>query len=117
MKIVIPVDEDKQTVYKRTGKAPYFAIYEDDKLIKYIENQHAKNHSHDEEHSADEVENHRRDILDLQDCDVILAQAVGANMSKELELIGLKVQKIRKADGEKAQEVIEKFLNNSLIKQ
>jgi len=33
MKIVIPVDKDRQTIFKRTGRAPLFAIYENNKFI------------------------------------------------------------------------------------
>ena len=40
MKIVIAVESDKQTVEKRTGQAAFFAIYEDAKVIEFIQNSH-----------------------------------------------------------------------------
>ena len=121
MKIVIPVDNDKKTIFKRTGKAPFFAIYEDNKMIQIVVNAHASSH-HEEHHhhyghSEEEVEHHRQDILNLKGCDVILAQAVGVNMKEALKDIGLEIQKIRKIDGESADEVIKKFLNGDLNKQ
>ena len=36
MKIAIAVDENKQTIVKRTGQAPFFAIYEDENILEYI---------------------------------------------------------------------------------
>ena len=122
MKIVVPVDNDKKTIVKRTGKASFFAVYEDEKLIEFFENDHAKEgHDHDDHHhhdeSEEEVEHHRKDILNLKGCDVILAQAVGPNMAKALESIGLKVQKISRVDGSSADEVVEKFLKGELKRQ
>ena len=38
MKIVLAVDEDKQTIVKRTGQSAYFAIYEDATLIDLVPN-------------------------------------------------------------------------------
>ncbi|MFA6685102.1 MAG: NifB/NifX family molybdenum-iron cluster-binding protein, partial [Arcobacteraceae bacterium] len=101
MKIIVPVDSDKKTVFKRTGRAPFFAIFEDDNLIEIKENLHALSHEneddnkhHHEKHSSDEVAHHREDILELEGCDVILTQAVGPNMQEALESIGIKIQKI-----------------------
>jgi len=36
MKIAIAVDENKQTIVKRTVQAPFFAIYEDENILEYI---------------------------------------------------------------------------------
>ena len=121
MKIVVPVDTDKHTIYKRTGKAPFFNIYDDEQLIDTIINNHAHSHDHEDEHShtnsQEDVEHHRQDIQNLKGCDIMLAQAVGANMAKALELIGLQVQKISKIDGDKAIEVVVKFLAHKLKRQ
>jgi len=123
MKIVIPVDSDKETIFKRTGRAPFFAIYEESTRVDVLVNTHAHSHSeedehqHTHEHSENEVEHHRQDIQNLQGCDVILAQAVGENMAKALESIGLEVQKISKVDGLTATEVVGKFLNHTLKRQ
>lgn len=121
MKIVVPVDTDKITIFKRTGKAPFFNIYENDTLIDTLVNNHSHNHEdegdHSHELSKEEVEHHRQDIQNLKGCDVILAQAVGENMAKALDLIGLKVQKISKVDGTKDIEVVKKFLVQELKRQ
>ena len=116
MKIVVAVDNDKKTLFKRIGRAPFFAIYEDEVMIETVVNVHAKSHEDDgsgahnpSEHSAEGVEHHRQDVMYLKGYDVILTQAVGPNMKEALQNIGLKVQKISKADGSTADEVVKKF--------
>jgi predicted Fe-Mo cluster-binding NifX family protein len=124
MKIVLAVDEDKQTIVKRTGQSAYFAIYEDDKLIELVPNKHhdgghhEHTHNHENNHSDQEYEehtnSHRKDVEALKDCDIILVQAVGENMKEALESIGLKVKKIRQKHGTTSDEVIHNFLNNNI---
>ncbi|MCK5294262.1 MAG: hypothetical protein KAJ49_06385 [Arcobacteraceae bacterium] len=118
MKIVVPVDRDKITIYKRTGKAPFFNIYNDEQLIDTIVNNHSNSNEEDNNSTTQEdIERHKKDIENLKGCDIILAQAVGANMGKALESIGLEVQKISKIDGTKAIEVVVRFLAYKLKRQ
>jgi predicted Fe-Mo cluster-binding NifX family protein len=124
MKIVIPVDEDKSTIVKRTGRAPFYAIYEDAKLVEFVVNHHAQEHEHEHgdehehhEHAHGGENHHRKDIAKLQGCDVILAQAVGEQMQSALESAGIKIQKLSKYDGTTATEVLEKFLAHALKSQ
>jgi len=124
MRIVLAVDEDKETIVKRTGQSAYFAIYEDDKLVDLLPNKHHDGghhaHRHNEEHddeglSHDEHTNsHRKDVEALKDCDIILVQAVGENMKEALESIGLKVKKIRQKHGATASEVVKNFLSGNI---
>ncbi len=124
MKIVLAVDEDKQTIVKRTGQSAYFAIYEDEKLVDLVPNKHHDGghhaHRHNEEHdheglSHDEHTNsHRKDVEALKECDIILVQAVGENMKEALESIGLKVKKIRQKHGKTADEVVKNFLSGNI---
>ncbi|WP_151900533.1 hypothetical protein MLC52_04995 [Sulfurimonas sp. NW15] len=121
MKIVLAVDEDKQTIVKRTGQSAYFAIYDDDKMVDLVPNKHHDGghhaHRHNEEHKHSEMEHeehtnsHRKDVEALKDCDIILVQAVGENMKEALESIGLKVKKIRQKHGTTADEVVKNFLS------
>lgn len=122
MKIAIPVSEDKHTIFQRTGHAPYFAIYEDHNLVHYIENSHEKgghgaheHHEHDHDHH-EHVAGHKKDIAALEGCEYILVQMIGEHMREAVESLGMKVKKIRKKDGDNANEVVEKFLNNTLYK-
>ncbi len=126
MKIAVAVDTDKKTIVKRTGQAAYFAIYENNKLLDLIENQHGEGnhgkgdpqggayHKHELMASHEHTNEHKKDAIGLAGCDVILVQAVGEHMKAALESMGLKVQKIRKKDGVIADEAVRNFLDNNL---
>jgi predicted Fe-Mo cluster-binding NifX family protein len=119
MKIVLAVDEDKQTIVKRTGQSAYFAIYEDDKLVKCISNKHhdGGHHAHREhDHGSDteHTNSHKKDVEKLKGCDIILVQAVGENMKEALASVGLEIKKIRQKDGTTADEVIKNFLASKI---
>ena len=116
MKIVVPVDTDKESIFKKTGQAPFFAIFNDNESIKFVANNH---HTHDEhehnEHGHEEhVNEHKKDISALKGCELILVQAVGEHMQEALESLNIKIQKIRKKDGITAQEAVKNFLENNL---
>ena len=120
MKIVLAVDEDKQTIVKRTGQSAYFAIYEDDKFLEVVPNKHHdgghhahrdnEEHQHSDEAHEEHTNSHKKDVEALRGCDIMLVQAVGENMQEALEYVGLKVKKIRKKDGLTADEVVKNFL-------
>jgi len=117
MKIVIPVEEDKTTIAKRTGQCAYFLVYEDGVLHQIIENSHGKAHHHEHQHNHDHEEHtnsHRKDVAQLKGCDVIIVRAVGENMKEALSEIGLEIKKIRQKDATTAQEAVEKFQNGTL---
>jgi len=124
MKIVLAVDEDKQTIVKRTGQSAYFAIYEDDKLVDVVPNKHHDDghhaHRHHEEHDHHgmsheaHTNSHRKDVEALKGCDIMLVQAVGENMKEALESVGLKVKKIRQKHGSTADEVVKNFLAGNI---
>ena len=121
MKIAVPVSGENLEIFTRTGRAPYFAIFEFDgnefKLIGLNENTHAHEHEeghehgHQEAHTQDEVEHHHKHVKasKIEDCDYIVVRALGPNMEDALKLAGIKVIKVRKSDGENALEVLEKI--------
>lgn len=117
MKIVVPVDNDKNTIFKKTGQAPFFAIYEDENILEYVENTHGHlhhnehQHDHNNDHKHHEHTNaHKKDTSGLAGCDVILVRMVGENMREALESHGLKIKKVRQKDGEDATEIVKSFL-------
>lgn len=124
MKIVLAVDEDKQTIVKRTGQSAYFAIYEDGVLVETIPNKHHDSghhaHRHHEEHDHSDMaheehtNSHKKDVAKLEGCDIILVQAIGENMKEALDAIGLKVKKIREKHGKTADEVVKNFLSGNI---
>jgi len=119
MKIAVPVEGENLKIVTRTGRAPFFAIFEfngdEFKLIGLNENTHAHEHEHEhghqEEHTADEVEHHHKHVKasKVDDCDYIVVRAVGPNMKDALEKAGVKIIKVSKNDGEYALEVLEKI--------
>ena len=146
MKMAVPVHDEGLEIFVRVGRAPWFAIFEDETFQELRQNKHTHDHDHAEGHrsgghghghgggagrghghgfgsehfhadeepmdtySAEEVELHRKDLDNLSDIDTILARAVGPNMKEALELSGIHVVRIRKKDGEKADEVVRRYL-------
>lgn len=118
MKIVLAVDEDKQTIVKKTGQSAFFAIYEDEQLVDCVPNKHhdGGHHTHTHSKMADKehTNSHKKDVAALKGCDIILVQAVGENMKEALESIGLRVKKIRQKHGITADEVVKNFLSGNI---
>ena len=136
MKIAVAVHDKDLEIFVRVGRAPWFAIFEEGKFVELRPNKHAASHDHEgghhggghghgggrghhhehahaEEHSPEEVELHRKDLENLSDVDVILVRAMGPNMKEALELHGIEIVKMRKKDGEKASELVEKYLQSA----
>jgi predicted Fe-Mo cluster-binding NifX family protein len=123
IKVAVPVKDESLEIVTRTGRAPFFAIFEFDgnefKLLGLNENTHAGEHEHghghgnghQEEHTADEVKHHHKHVKasKVDDCDYIVVRALGPNMEDALKLAGVKIIKVSKKDGEKAPEVLEKI--------
>lgn len=119
MKIAVPVKDKTLEVFVRTGRAPFFAIFEyngcEFKLLGLNENTHAKeeeeneqNGHQEENHYEDEVAHHHKHVKasKIEDCDYLVTRAIGPNMGKALNLAGVKVVKVRKKDGENALELL-----------
>jgi len=115
MKIVLAVDNDKKTIIKRTGQAPYFVIYEDNKVLKYISNGHNdSHHDHENMENKEHTNEHKKDVEPLKGCDIFLVQAIGENMKDAINSIGLDIKKIRQKDGLTSDEVIKNFLAKNI---
>ncbi|WP_456480166.1 NifB/NifX family molybdenum-iron cluster-binding protein [Nautilia sp.] len=120
IKIAVPVEGDNLVIVTRTGRAPFFAIYEFDgnefKLLGLNENTHAREHEHEheehaEEYTSDEVEHHHKHVKAsrVDESDYIVVRGLGPNMKDALELAGIKIIKVTKKDGLTAPEVLEKI--------
>jgi len=119
MKIAVPVEGENLKIVTRTGRAPYFAIFEYEgnnfKLLSLNENTHAAEEEHEheeghqEEHTEDEVAHHHKHVKasKVDGCDYIVVRAVGPNMKDALELEGIKIIKVRKNMGEYAPDILE----------
>jgi predicted Fe-Mo cluster-binding NifX family protein len=117
MKIAVPVEGENLKIVQRTGRAPFFAIFEYDgnefKLVSLNENTHAGEHEHseghEEEHTEDEVAHHHKHVKasKLSGCDYIVVRGLGPNMKDALEMEGIKIIKVRKDMGEYAPDILE----------
>jgi len=126
MRIAVPVESDKSTIARKTGQSAFFAIYENEKVVDYIQNRqgHAdkgegrgeggEHHKHERMQNAESANVHRKDISKLSDCDLILLQVVGEHMKETLISMGVEVKKVRQKDGSTADEVVQKFLAKTL---
>jgi predicted Fe-Mo cluster-binding NifX family protein len=121
MKVVVPVEGDNLQIVSRTGRAPYYAIYEVEngnyKLIELRENLHAREHAHDddetgfhnEEYSEAEVRHHRNQLKNIGDTDCIIVRGLGPNMKGALEREGIKIIRAGRKDGTNANDLVKKF--------
>ena len=120
MKIAVPVSGENLEIFTRTGRAPYFAIFEFDgnefKLIDLRENPHAKEHEHEhghhhEGHNEDEINHHHSHVkaANLGECKYIVCRALGPNMKEAVIREGITPVMVKKSDGENALEVLEKI--------
>ena len=120
MKIAVPVEGENLKIVTRTGRAPFFAIFEfngdDFKLLELRENGHAKEHEgehhhHHEEHTKEEVNHHHKHLkaAKLQECKYLVHRALGPNMKDAVAKIGLIPVKVSKKDGDDALDVLRKY--------
>lgn len=126
MKIAVPVENDKSTIAKKTGRSAFFAVYENEKVVEYVQNRHGHgehgeghgeggaHHKHEHMQNDEHVNSHKKDILGIADCDVILVQVVGEHMKEALSSMGIDVKKVRQKDGSTADEVVKNYLAKTL---
>ena len=119
MKVAVPVSGENLEIFTRTGRAPFFAIFECNengcKFLELRENGHAKEHEeghhHHEGHTKEEVNHHHSHIkaANLGECKYIVCRALGPNMKDAVLLEGITPVMISKKDGDNALEVLEKI--------
>ena len=111
MKIAVPVEMDNLTIETRTGQAEFFAIFEDNKFIELRENpKHSHSHTH-QNHNEEHTNKHKNQVaVALNDVDVIIVRMVGEHMAEALEDANIEIVTVHQDDGEKADEVVKKYL-------
>ena len=120
MKVAVPVSGKNNTVFIRTGRAPLFAIYSIDgnqfRFVRHEKNPNAGKHHHhggpkpehtDEHH----INSHVHHLRVIEDCDALLAVAVGPNMKKALNRLNIEHVKFKKKDGERAEDLVRNFID------
>ena len=119
MKIAIPVEGETLKIVKRTGQAPFFALFDDtvfDRIVEAPQSGHA-HHDHDEhEHDGDDeehIEGHGKSLGNLGGVELMLVQAIGTHMKAAVDRAGITVKKIRQRDGEFAAEAVKNYLQGA----
>ncbi len=96
MRIAIPTN-DKITIFKRTGRADAFLIFEIDQVsVKEVD--YRKNlHNHDDHEHSEDHHNHSHDELveTLSDCSFVLVNVIGKNLLADLTNSGIIVFKTK----------------------
>jgi len=120
MKLALPVFDEGLEIFERTGQAPFFAIFEDDKFLELRQNpKHSHSHTDHDEHHHGHGENHTNEHKNqvksaLYDVDKVLVRRVGPNMQEALKDANIEIVKIRKKHGDKANEVVKLYLKGEL---
>ena len=111
MKIAVPVEMDNLIIETRTGQAEFFAIFEDKKFIELRENpKHSHSHTH-QNHNEEHTNEHKNQVaVALNDIDIIIVRMVGEHMAEALEDANIEIVTVHQDDGEKADEVVKKYL-------
>jgi predicted Fe-Mo cluster-binding NifX family protein len=118
VKVAVPVEGESLQIVTRTGRAPFFAIFEVGpegvQFLELRENGHAREHAGEghqespEPHTEQEIEHHRHHLkaAQLGECKYILVRGLGPNMRDALQREGIIPIKISKKDGERADQVV-----------
>ena len=116
MKIAIPVEGETLKIVKRTGQAPFFALFDDtifDRIVEAPQSGHA-HHDHngdDEKH----IEGHGKSLGNLGGVELMLVQAIGTHMKAAVDRAGIAVKKIREKHGERADEAVKNYLEGAKV--
>jgi len=113
MKIAVPVEGENLQIVKRTGQAPFFALFDGD-VFERIVAAPQSGHDHDEhhEHGDDEehIEGHGKSLTNLENVELMLVRMIGPHMQEAVKRAGITVKKIREKHGERADEAVRNFL-------
>ena len=121
MKIAVPVENESLKIVKKTGEAPFFALFNGtdfDRIVEAPKKGHA-HHSHDDEthhrHENDEehIEGHGKSLSNLQGVELMLVRAIGPHMKEAVDRAGIAVKKIREKDGVFAGEAVKNYLQGA----
>lgn len=115
MKIAVPVEGENLTIVKRTGQAPFFALFEDTVfqcIVQAPKSGHGHHDDHDHHHGDDEehIEGHGKSLTNLKGVELMLVRMIGEHMQAAVKRSGIRIKKIREKHGEQADEAVKNFL-------
>jgi len=118
MKIGIAVEADNKTIAVRMGHAPSFAIFtlQEGQITEegIFPNEHAgHHHDHADHHHAgdghDDIQEHRRRLGELKNCDSVIVRGIGPSMKQALLQESVQIFRAKKSLGNSALELIQNF--------
>ena len=121
MKIAIPVEGENLKIVKRTGQAPYFALFNDavfDRIVEAPQSGHA-HHDHDEHHDhhhgddEEHIQGHGKSLANLEGTELMLVRMIGTHMKEAVDRAGITVKKIREKHGETAADAVKNYLQGA----
>jgi len=116
MKIAIPVEGENLKIVKRTGEAPFFALFnntEFDRIVEASQSGHGHHdHEHDHHHSHDEdhIQGHGKSLTNLAGVELMLVRMIGEHMQEAVDRAGITIKKIREKHGDLADEAVKNYL-------
>lgn len=121
MKIAIPVEGETLKIVKRTGQAPFFALFDGTTFERIVEapqsghDHHDHDHDEDHHHVDDEehVQGHGKSLANLDGVELMLVQAIGPHMKEAVDRAGITVKKIREKHGAFADEAVKNYLEGA----
>jgi predicted Fe-Mo cluster-binding NifX family protein len=117
MKIAVPVEGENLKIVKRTGQAPFFALFDDTEFDRIVEapggHEHHEHDEHHEHHHGDDeehIEGHGKSLTNLAGVELMLVRMIGPHMKEAVDRAGITVKKIREKHGDLADEAVKNFL-------
>ena len=123
MKIAIPVEGENLKIVKRTGQAPFYALFDGSVFERIVQapqsghghHDHDDDHEHHHEHGDDEehVKGHGKSLENLSGVELMLVRMIGPHMQEAVDRAGIKVKKIREKHGDFADEAVKNYLEGA----
>ncbi len=111
MKIAVPVKDETLEIFPRTGKAPYFAIFIDNKFSHLVKNLVEENEDENDP-SKDHIEFHRKQVELLGNIDAVAVVLIGKHIRKAFEEKNIQIIEFSQNNFKNAKELVQSYINN-----
>lgn len=112
MKIAIPVKDNILEIFPKTGKAPYFAIFNDSNfshLVKNLVEEEAEDQNSTHE---DHIAFHKKQIEQLGDIEAVLVVLIGKHLRKAFEEKNIQIIEFPQNDFKNAIDLLQAYLKS-----
>lgn len=128
MKIAVPVEGENLLIVKRTGQAPFFALFNDTEFERLVEapqsghghddhehDGHEEGHTHHHGHDEEHIQGHGKSLENLEAAELMLVRMIGEHMQEAVKRAGIRIKKIREKHGDRADEAVKNFLQEQTV--